>query len=419
MTLWKKCNVQLVLVLILLTGVGVGGGVAEEHQLNEWRYSKEVIVEGSNAYKTFFLDEEIYEHALHRLEDLRILDDKGEIVPYYIQSGYLDQDQSKISFQSYVVHTGRKNNDTFVDFQIRPTSQNTDIVGNELVFTLPNQNFLKHIVIEGSYDGNQWNKVISDHLYKADHLEKNRVLLGDIYKYSYYRITVKDNIENIILSEVALLNNQQKKEWHAYQKSTVPTYKITTEEKHTTIEVQNPQQLKINEIELEIGENFQRSFLVYDEDEHLVLSEESELYNLDFTNVKISNTNIVFSNQPLSSRVLTVKINNQDNPPLKINSVNIAYYVDKLVFIDSGSSSYSLFYGNADATKPTYDLEQYKEHLEMEVQDQVTLGDKKIRYSNLDEAADSWLNMKYVFNIVIVLVSFLLAFLLTRKLNRK
>lgn len=419
MTLWRKCKGLLIPALILITGLGLAGASAEQKQLNEWQYSKEIIVKGSETYKFFYLDEYVYEHSLSHLVDLRILDDKGDVVPYYIQSGYLDQSQSEIVYESNVVRTARKDNHTIIDFQIIPVDQNTDIIGNELVFTLPNEDFLKHIVVEGSYDGNQWTLVTKDQVYRTDHLEKRNISLEDIYKYSFYRITIQDNVENITLQDLALHHNQHETEWRTYQKSVEPKHTVTTEEKNTIIEVKNPQHLKINKIGLEINENFQRAYRVYNEENQELYSDTNELYNLDFTNTKISNTSISFSKQPISSGLITIKISNQDNPPLKINKIVADYYVDKLVFKDTGSSSYTLYYGNPDATEPFYELEQFKSHIEKEAQDTVTLGDQIQINSKVGEDKISWINMKVVFNIVIVLVSILLVLFLARKLNSK
>ena len=50
--------------------------------------SREVILNGSNKYKSFLLDEEVYQYASLDLSDLRIVDATGKNIPYYIIDGY-------------------------------------------------------------------------------------------------------------------------------------------------------------------------------------------------------------------------------------------------------------------------------------------------------------------------------------------
>jgi hypothetical protein len=415
------------MTLFLFNGVGFA---AEEEQTNEekqvWDYFKPIQLEGNQQYKAFFLDEEVYEHALPNLADIRIMDNEGKSVSYYIQSGYQNRKENKVIYQSEKIFTAKEfkekennDNDTILDFRIKPIKENSDIQGNSLSFSLPKQDFLKHLEIYGGYDGNQWEYVDKDHIYKADQLEKSVIQLDQVYKYSYYRIVILDNAENIEIPDLTLIHNTTETEWEHYQLTMEMEHTIKTENNDSLIQLSNPQHLRIKQITLDIKENFQRSYTIYDEENRIVRTDGlNEIYNLDFTDIKISNKSISFNDHPLSSGSITIKINNQDNPPLKINAIHVDYYIDKIVFEDTGSSVYELYYGQSQAQKPEYEIELFKQHIEKEDQDLSTLGER-VKVSPDEPVEETLFEMKYIFNTIIVIISILLIIFLIKRLNKK
>lgn len=60
---------------------------ADATNRNQWWYSKPVELQGNGKYHTLFLDEDVYRGAKEDLGDLRVIDDKGLFVPFYIDSG--------------------------------------------------------------------------------------------------------------------------------------------------------------------------------------------------------------------------------------------------------------------------------------------------------------------------------------------
>ncbi len=407
-----KCSLITVLLWILAVPV-----FAAEN-LDAWNYSAPINFEGSNKYKAFYLTEEIYEHALPGLADIRIVDAKGEYVPFYIQNGSNSLRENTIIYKSEIVQKLKKNNDSYIDFAIIPLKNNIDITGNSLIFALPSGNFLKHIDIYGGNDGNSWDYIGKDYVFRAEGREKNKVSIGNKRKYTYYRIVVLDNPEDIALEKMNLSNNYTDNQWNNFIKTAEVAYDVKTEKSDSILTIANKQRLTIKQVILEVESDFQRNYTVFSgENPNGTILKSGEIYNLQLENVKVSGAKIDFGNNPISTPTINIKIDNRDDRPLTIKSISIEYYVDKLVFPDVGNTPYQLCFGNEKATKPKYEIELQKAYIEKEQHDSCSLGAIQVKAKEM--TAPSSFNMKYVFNGIIVAISLLMIVVLITRLGGK
>jgi hypothetical protein len=384
--------------------------------LDAWNCSAPIYVAGNSKYKSLFLTEAIYEYS-PGLADLRIVDAQGEFVPFYIQNGSNTVRQDKIIYRSEVVQSYKKNNDSYTDFAIIPLKQNTDVSGNSLVFELPAGNFLKHIEIYGSNDGDSWEYIGKDYVFRAEGREKNEVPLGNKRKYTYYRIVILDNPEDLALQNMRLVNSYTDNLWSNYIKTVQANYDVKEDKNDSVITISNKQRLKIKQITLEVETDFQRNYIVYGDKPNGTVLKSGEIYNLQLENAKIAGTKIDFGSKPISEPTIIIKVNNKDDRPLTIKSISMEYYIDKLVFPDMGNVPYQLYFGNDKAAKPKYEIELQKAYIEKEPQDSCRLGDIQAKVK--EAPAPGKINMKYVFNGIIVIVSILLIGLLAVKLSGK
>lgn len=404
----RRCSIVAILAWVLCLPV-----FAAEN-LDAWNYSAPIYFEGNSKYKALLLTEEVYEHA-PGLADLRVVDAKGEYVPFYIQNGSNTLRQEKIIYRSEFVQSYKKNNDRYIDFAIVPLKQNTDISGNGLLFELPTGNFLKHMQIYGGNDGESWDYIGQDYVFRAEGREKNEVPIGNKRKYTYYRIVILDNPEDIILKNMSLTNNYTDNQWNNYIKTAQVNYDIKEDKNDSLITISNDQRLKIKQITMEVETDFQRNYIVYGDNPKGTVLKSGEIYNLQLENVKIAGAKIDFGSNPISAAAIVIKINNRDDRPLTIQSISIEYFIDKLVFPDMGNVPYQLYFGNDKATKPKYGIELQKDYIEKEQQDTCRLG--AILAKVKEVPAPSKINMKYVFNGIIVAVSLLLIGLLIARLG--
>lgn len=412
----KKLHVVYLIFVICLTSIAVT--FAGNNGLSQWTYYKEIQLIGNNKYKIVPIDDEVYRYAKSDLSDLRITDEKGGIVPYYIENERVYSDVRHIIYSSRLLHSYKEKNDTITDFNVIPQEQGSDILADKLKFTVNPANsisrdFLKNIEVYGSYDGVKWQFVMNDNIYSVQNAEKNVVELPQTFKFNYYRIKAVNDLDNFKLNGMDALYNNIKYGQDKFEKRTSLKYSVRSDSSKTYIEIDNLNKLKINGIKLDIEGNFKRDYNVNVIDQNSVSTVISSgyIYNLNFKDFNVSNTYI--NNFYTPAEKLQIVIFNNDDKPLKIKDVQVNYTIEKIVFDGSQGTSYKLYFGNQNAQKPIYDVESYSNHIEKENQDECTLG-------NLNgKAQETVPDYRKVFNIVVVLVSLSLAGLIFTKVMAK
>lgn len=419
----RRASLICAVTLWICTFVGQDVIVAaEQDQEQGWRYSKEIEMQGNGPYHALFLDEEVYAGADEDLSDLRIVNHKGQYVPYYIDSGYGEAKEQTVTYSSSLVHTATKDGNTLLDYKIMPVADNVDIQGNILALELPEADFLKHIMVYGSYDGDQWEYVDQSELYRTDQLSKDIIELESEHKYEYYRLSVLDNVEKLTFPSLQLIHSTQEHQWIEYKKMGKPSFEVKQEDGFTQIIIDNESRLQVIELQLMTEDNnYTRSYELYDDQGASIgIVGKQELYQLDFKDVQIKN-NMITAVNPIRTPNITMRINNRDDIPLDIAGFGIGYILDKLVFEDKGEGPYKLLYGNATATEPQYDIVNFKSHIE---QEGVALGNLSAQVeaqapATSEEDQAWWLQQKVWFNTIIVIVALLLIVLLVKKMKLK
>lgn len=391
---------------------------ALELELTSWKYNKELILQGSQSYKYFYLDEDIYREANSSLSDLRLVDKDQFFVPYYLQNTYEDMEWQVQEYTSRLVGTATKNHTSSFDFEVQSIPKNEDIRADTLVLGLQSSEFLKHIEIYGSYDGHQWEYIKNDTIYQTAQFKKLEIDLGQVYKYTFYRVALLHNVEAYTLDSLILNRNDLKWESKKYERQKKAPFTHVVEGKRSMITIPNPDRLRIVGIELKIPGVFQRSYRVIANENDPIATQENEIYQLSFKEAQVTHSKINFY-QPVQSEKLTLSIDNQDNRPLQIESVEILFSLDKLVFEDSGSGPYLLYYGNPEALQPVYEIQGWKKHIEKEEQDLVKLGPASLVHNQAAASKPYWLQQQFLLNGAIILASLILLFVLTRAISAK
>jgi hypothetical protein len=409
----RVCKITIFLSIVIFVFSLV---VIAENKLEQWRGSAEIAQTGTtHRYTAFYLTEQIYEHSRPDLADLRIVDQNYEFVPYVVINGYNTTEESQTIYNSQLIKQFKKKGNTFFDFQLIPLLKNADITGNQLKLTLPAQNFLINIDIYGSYDGNTWEKFSNDQLYRVDDLVKEQIVFSAIEKFTYYRIVILNNINNLQLQNLQLINKNIKSDWSGFQKTSQLDYKVTAESGDTIVTINNPQHLKVKRLVITATGNFRRAYQVFDTPgmDHLIKT--GDIYNLKFQDLNITETAIDLADNPCSSPKIKLKIINHDNRPLSISNIQTEFYLDQIVFEDSGNQDYRLYFGNPEARPPVYDLESFKSHILKEPMNSANLGELVIKPKVV--SPKSKLNLSLIFNIVITAIALLLIIFLVKKLN--
>jgi hypothetical protein len=421
--LLQKSSLALLGIIAMMIYVYAGWASAEERTA-DWRFSKAIEVKedkpNKSKYKSVFMDQAVYAKAREDLGDLRIVDVEGRFIPYYIVSGDIENADKDTVYAAQMVTSIQQDNDTLIDYLIKPQQLNTDIQGNVLKIDLPAQPFLKFVEVSGSYDGNQWELLGKYNLYNTEQLEQSTIKLGLVYKYSHYRLRIIDNVEKLAFPQLELIHNERESNVAQYTREFAPPYTVVEDGRQSLLTIQNEQRLRVKKLSLVVERNFRRSFeLVNSNGAGISIVGSHELYSLNFRDIQIKNTSIMLAT-PNTTQQITLRIDNDDNAPLKIEQVNVEYDIHRLVFEDSGSKSYQLVYGKVDAVKPKYDIEDFRSHIEKENPVLTSLGEQVERANVVEPTKQkpSWFQTKLAFNLVIGFVSLLLVGLLVQKLNK-
>ncbi|MBM7624255.1 DUF3999 family protein [Sporohalobacter salinus] len=407
-------------ILLIIVLLGVMGGIVKAEKFDNWSYYKKINWQGEQKYQAFFLDQDIYRYAREDFADIRIVNQQDQFVPYYIKQGYGVTKKKEISYNAQQIFSFQKKEDSYFDFKVNPLAKNKDIVGDKIVLTIPTQNYLKKIVLFGSYGGEKWEKITKDKIYKVDGLAKEVINLKQVQKYHYYRIKVKDNVEQIKIKDLKLLYTIQNKEKLNFTAQEKIDYKIVPKDEYTIIKLDNINRLKIKEIKLCTAENYKRRYLVYRKQDNIKHSiKQGKVYNLQFKEFEINDQTIDFGRSPVSDSKLYIKIIDNDDRPLALEDIIVKYYRHKLIFESAGKAPYQIYFGFKHADKPNYDLQSYQQYIGQSEQGRATLGKihKQTKKVTKLSKKDSEIKLKYIFNGVIILVSLLLIIVLLKKLN--
>ncbi|MCD7035415.1 DUF3999 domain-containing protein [Metabacillus sp. GX 13764] len=403
-------RISLILFLVLAAGRTLPAQAEED--FNKWKYYKPITFQAEGQYQFITLDEDIYAHAREDLGDLRIADNDGKPLPYYLKNSDKRTESETAAYSAKLVKSIQKKNSSINDFQILPLKMNQDIAGNTLQVQLPEGLFLKKISVWGSHDGTNWEPVTVDYLYRTDDAEKDTIPLGGTYPYGFYRLEIMENPEKLAFRGITLQHNLQKESIQDYFKQKTAETVIFQEGRNTVIDLKNNQKLRITKLTLYGEGNYKRSIEITDEKSLPVPIEgDSEIYKLSFKNQQYEKSTIELEH-PVSSQELKIKIHNKDNAPLKIPSVVMDYTVDQLVFEGKGAR---LYYGNLKASKPDYDIASFRQLVDEEEPVQALLGNETAR--TVSHSAVPGEQPKWIFNLIIGAVSLLLIVLLLRKMQ--
>jgi len=394
----KPLVVIPVLILVMVTAFPAAA-------LTGYSYSKEIRLSGTNRYKEFFLDEEVYRSALPDLADLRILDRNGDPVAYYRIGGSEKMTLETVVYGTQPVRQFKEKNDTIADYRVLPMKENADALANQLRLDLPVVDYLKHIAVYGSYDGIEWHHLADDIVYNAGGRTKTDVQFGEPQRYGYYRIRVLNNPEGITIAGLTARYDAAAATVESYTRTATPVYTARTDGQDTVVAFANSDRLRIQAIRLDdAGGNFDRQYTVgtLETDGSETVLARGAIYNLQFKGLEIRNTTVALP-EPVASATLVLRIHNRDDRPLAFTRITAEYSIDKVVFEDIGTGPYRLYFGNPQATLPVYDIAAYAGQIENETRDPAVLGN--LLRGQADTGATGAAGGRMALNALLALIS--------------
>lgn len=374
-------------------------------------FSSSAIInnEGSHKYKAIRITPEIYSNSNLNLADLRIFDESNDPIPYFVNRYTQSHTTTDEFYEMELINSFVEDDFFYFDYRLK-TPLDFDLLANSLKLETQNKNFVKNIELFGGYDNKNWEKVLDDLIYNVDGNKKLELFFRTPLKYTHYRFKISNNTEKIFFTSAVLNFNETVYKKDYFIESLNPEFTISEKEENTVITLNNLKNLKLNSVQIYTDSIFKRNVIFN-------TNKSKTLYNLIFDNITYKDTIIPLDAFHVKSDSVEIIIENKDDAPINVTGITVEYLVDELIFDGSTSDKYMLKFG--DSTKvypPQYDIESYKDHVLNEGYDVLKIEDLSI--SEIAPVTTNDTNYEFLFNIVIVLISFLLGVIVVLQLKK-
>ncbi len=349
-----KAKIKLLYLFMVFCSSGFG-------QANEFKYKRKISGITDQWHK-LILPDDIFNKIKTDLSDIRIIGvtkSRDTIqVPYILKPGPGKSPEKEVAFNLINVSVNEKG--FYFTLEL---PEETAVNNIELNFK--QENFDWRIGLEGSGNGQAWFSLLQDYRVlsiknKLTDFKFTKVLFPDS-KYKYYRFFIDtDKRPELLSAKISLDENITAKS----KKHVIRTIKITEDRKagQTLIDVDLHAALSIAKLKIYVKDSFdyyRRATLNYVTDS--VKTDMGWKYN--FNLLTTGTLNSLKKNEFVVSSTILQKFNiiidNEDNNPLHIDSVEVEGYEHELIARFNEQASFYLAYGNAFVTKPNYDIERF------------------------------------------------------------
>jgi len=367
-----------------------------------------IEISGENRYKALRLTPEIYNAANSDLSDLLIKDGAGEIVPYFINSGAIQDSAIRETYEMALINSYVKDDSFYFDY-VLAAERSSDTISTSIEFAARGVDFAKEVDVYGSYDNVHWDYVQRDKIYSIDGKSKLAIEFVRPQKFTHYRLRLANNLEQISFDAVNLVYSVNTSEVTFFIESIKPGFIIESGDKWTTVSIEGLRNLRLCDVTIHSDSMFKRSTSAPN-------GISTEIYSLSLNGTSYANTTIPLDWQVSQEDRFVITIADGDDRPISIGGITVRYYADDVVFEGEAGGVYTLEFGR-DPTKraPVYDIERYKNDVLQGVVDRVSPGE--IEYAEEETVPER--DYTLVFNIVIVSVALLLGIVILLKLKKK
>lgn len=225
---------------------------------------------------------------------------------------------------------------------------------NEVEFRVVEADFIKPATLEGSADGATWQTLAENALIcRRSGFEKVTLRFAES-KWTHFRLALDDSRSRPVVIESATLRGGRDEAPEVPQTASI----LSREEKNGATHLRiglGAANLPLATLRLKSPEGvFQRQIRIG--------STSTWFFRLQHEGRSVEDLEHTLD-QSHPSRELGLIIENGDNPPLKIDGVEITRHMLPLVFQADTAGEWQLFAGNAQASAPSYDLAKMSDQL--------------------------------------------------------
>ncbi len=356
----KRNNVFLVIFFTICS-------VSAFAQMKNCNYRRK-ITNIQQEWQHINLPNSIFGKANDTLSDLRIygITAKNDTVeaPYLLHMAADKVSEKDVHFN--LLNESQNEKGYFFTFEIP-----IETAINKLKLDIEQVNFDWKIQLEGSQNQREWFSIVDNYRILSIQNENTKFRFCDIdfpnSKYHYYRLLIKSKekpiLKSTIISKIETVSGILKKYSANYTRK--------ESDKKTILSVSLPEYAPITQVNVFIKDKF---------DYYRPINIECPTDSVKLTNSKSSNDWIYhyktlqagMLNSDKSNELkfestilkkLTISIENDDNKPLQIDSVQVAGYTYRITARFTDPATYYLCYGNEHAETPKYDIEHFEEKI--------------------------------------------------------
>ena len=337
--------------LLLLLFSGLAFGQRTSGTINS------VATEGMHK---ILLTPEIRSAANEDLSDFRIYDGKQNEVPYFLAGRMV---QVLKGFEDYPI----------VEKNSVPKKSTSYIIENPslkklsgISLTVSNSDGIKTYDLSGSNDKNQWfgisNKATIGDLNNNEQTESVKNITFPLSAYKYFKITFNDSLSLPInvLRAGTLRENIQIEKMIPVKTEIIATEELKSEKK-TVIKIGFKNKQVINQIDFVIKSPklFKRSAIIYKLLERKRKRKTETYKEILYQFTLSSDAKTTIQNLKISDSAFFVEIDNRDNPPLDISSLNFSQLPVYVVAELSPNQQYTVKAGDWNLVAPDYDIASF------------------------------------------------------------
>ncbi|WP_316803831.1 DUF3999 family protein [Pedobacter nototheniae] len=350
-----KPKFKLFILLLFLAGT-------LQAQVNQYQYKRNINGVKS-TWHNIELPVQIFKNLAPGFEDIRIYGFNGKDtveVPYLLKLQSSQTSQKEIPFKLI----NQSNNQNGFYFTLQASKISTI---NQIDLSFKQNNFDWKATLEGSNNGTEWFTILKDYRIlsiKNDNTDYQFTKLNFTdAAYAYFRVQIKGSVQAALLSAKTLLidtvkGNYQDVKYTGYQ------LKNNNKTKQSTIEVTLPNATPLASIQI----NAQSDFDFYRPIKIELATDSFKTdkgiqynYTSAYNGIISSLEKPVFNFENTITSKLKITIENYDNRPLRLNTIELKGNVYNLIArFENPKLSYILYYGNDKAVKAEYDIANFE-----------------------------------------------------------
>ena len=332
-------------------------------------YKNEAHIDSVNQSGFYAIDvtPELSSFVKTDFSDLRIIDNKGNPIPYLLGSDIP------------MLDTGLFKPLKILKNIVSDSGQNVLVIENShdekmegFYIRMRNAAVSRTINLSGSNDGINWYSIVEnvnlEKRFIQDHDSFQEFISFPLSSYKYFRVIIyndKNDPLDILSVQKRIKTSPSGK--HDLVKNPSNSFTRKDSNRITWLTVENSRNIHISNVLFQV-----KSPRFYKRQVDVIVG------GMLAGNFIISSDTVVDLSLPIfNDSIFTIKIYNEDNPPLEITVLSTGQNAEKIiVYLESGKS-YDFELTSADAISPHYDLVSFKDSIPKEV--------KEIGFSNISK----------------------------------